>query len=103
VLRRIAFIVFAQKVGLTLEQVREELAKLPEDAVPTRSDWARLSSAWRTRIDERIEELQRLRDSLSSCIGCGCLSLTECRVVNPADRAAKLGPGPARWTLRARR
>jgi MerR family redox-sensitive transcriptional activator SoxR len=97
VLRRIAFIVFAQKVGLTLEQVRAELAKLPQDAVPTQTDWSRLSSTWRTRIDERIAELQRLRDTLSSCIGCGCLSLTECRVVNPADRAAQLGPGPSRW------
>ena len=97
VLRRIAFIVFAQKVGLTLEQVRAELAKLPQDAVPARADWARLSSTWRARIDERIAELQRLRDTLSSCIGCGCLSLTECRVVNPADRAAQLGPGPQRW------
>ena len=98
VLRRIAFIVFAQKVGLSLEEVGAELAKLPEDAVPTHADWARLSSTWRTRIDERIAELQRLRDTLSTCIGCGCLSLTECRVVNPADRAAHLGPGPARWT-----
>jgi MerR family redox-sensitive transcriptional activator SoxR len=97
VLRRIAFIVFAQKVGLTLEQVSAELAKLPDDAVPTRADWAKLSSTWRARIDERIAELQRLRDTLSSCIGCGCLSLTECRVVNPADRAAQLGPGPRRW------
>lgn len=97
VLRRVAFIVFAQKVGLTLEQVRAELAKLPDDAVPTRTDWARLSGTWRARIDERIAELQRLRDTLSSCIGCGCLSLTECRVVNPADRAAALGSGPHRW------
>lgn len=97
VLRRIAFIVFAQKVGLTLEQVRAELAKLPDDAVPSRTDWARLSGTWRARIDERIAELQRLRDTLSSCIGCGCLSLTECRVVNPADRAARLGSGPHRW------
>jgi MerR family redox-sensitive transcriptional activator SoxR len=97
VLRRIAFIVFAQKVGLTLEQVSAELAKLPDDAVPTQADWAKLSSTWRARIDERIAELQRLRDTLSSCIGCGCLSLTECRVVNPADRAAALGPGPQRW------
>ena len=97
VLRRIAFIVFAQKVGLTLEQVRAELDKLPDDAVPAQSDWARLSGTWRARIDERIAELQRLRDTLSSCIGCGCLSLTECRVVNPADRAAQLGSGPRRW------
>lgn len=97
VLRRIAFIVFAQKVGLTLDQVRAELAKLPHDAVPSQSDWALLSGTWRARIDERIAELQRLRDTLSRCIGCGCLSLTECRVVNPADRAAQLGSGPHRW------
>ena len=95
VLRRVAFIVFAQKIGLSLERVGSELAKLPRHGVPAKSDWARLSNAWTGMIDERIAELQRLRASLTDCIGCGCLSLAKCRLANPADRAARLGPGPA--------
>jgi MerR family redox-sensitive transcriptional activator SoxR len=94
VLRRIAFIVFAQRVGLTLDEIASELAKLPEDHVPTRRDWARLSSKWTSRIDERIAELERLRRGLTECIGCGCLSLGRCRLANPGDRAAARGPGP---------
>ena len=97
VLRRISFIVFAQKVGLTLEEIGEELGKLPGDRVPTRRDWARLSSGWRARIDDRIAELERLRSSLTECIGCGCLSLERCKLSNPGDRAATLGPGPRYW------
>jgi MerR family transcriptional regulator, redox-sensitive transcriptional activator SoxR len=97
VLRRIAFIVFAQKVGLTLEQIGSELAKLPPDRAPTKSDWSRLSSTWTDRIDERIAELGRLRDSLTECIGCGCLSLDRCKLANPYDRAAERGPGPRYW------
>jgi MerR family redox-sensitive transcriptional activator SoxR len=97
VLRRIAFIVFAQRVGLTLEEIGDELAKLPPDRVPTRRDWSRLSSRWRTRIDERIAELERLRSGLTECIGCGCLSLERCKLSNPGDRAASLGPGPRYW------
>jgi MerR family redox-sensitive transcriptional activator SoxR len=97
VLRRIAFIVFAQRVGLTLEEVGAELAKLPADRVPTSRDWSRLSSGWRARIDARIAELERLRDGLTECIGCGCLSLGRCRLTNPGDRASKLGPGPRFW------
>jgi MerR family redox-sensitive transcriptional activator SoxR len=76
VLRRIAFIIFAQKIGLTLEEIGAELAKLPTDRIPTRGDWARLSGRWTKQIDQRIEELQRLRDGLTQCIGCGCLSIT---------------------------
>src|SRR5215218_6857868 len=98
VIRRIAFIVFAQRVGLTLEEIGDELAKLPTDRVPNRRDWAQLSATWQSRIDERIDELQRLRDGLTDCIGCGCLSLDRCRFVNPDDRAARRGPGPAAWT-----
>ena len=94
VLRRIAFIVFAQRVGLTLEEIGAELAKLPPDRAPTRRDWARLSSGWGERIDERIAELERLRGGLTECIGCGCLSLTRCRLANPGDRAAAGGAGP---------
>jgi MerR family redox-sensitive transcriptional activator SoxR len=97
VLRRIAFIVFAQRVGLTLEEIGAELAKLPPDRVPTRRDWARLSRRWSARIDERIAELQRLKLGLTECIGCGCLSLERCQLSNPADRAARFGPGPRYW------
>jgi MerR family redox-sensitive transcriptional activator SoxR len=97
VLRRIAFIVFAQRVGLGLGEIAAELAKLPSDTTPTGRDWARLSSLWRARIEERIEELQRLRSSLTECIGCGCLSLERCRFANPGDRAARRGAGPRYW------
>jgi MerR family redox-sensitive transcriptional activator SoxR len=97
VLRRIAFIVFAQRIGLTLQEIGEELAKLPPGQVPNRRDWARLSLTWTTRIDERIAELERLRASLTECIGCGCLSLDRCKLTNPDDRAASLGPGPRYW------
>ena len=97
VLRRIAFIVFAQRVGLTLEEIGTELAKLPPDRAPTRRDWSRLSSGWTSRIDQRIAELQRLKAGLTECIGCGCLSLDRCRLANPGDRAATLGPGPRYW------
>ena len=102
VIRRVAFIVFAQRVGLTLEEIGEELSKLPTDRVPARADWARLSGTWQSRIDERIEELQRLRDGMTECIGCGCLSLDKCAYVNPDDRLALRGPGPAAWAPRAR-
>jgi MerR family transcriptional regulator, redox-sensitive transcriptional activator SoxR len=97
VLRRIAFIVFAQKIGLTLEEIGVELAKLPEDRAPTGRDWSRLSSKWSSRIDERIAELERLRSGLTECIGCGCLSLGKCKLANPGDRVASNGPGPRAW------
>src|ERR1700748_3445757 len=97
VLRRIAFIVFAQRMGLTLDEVGVELAKLPENHVPERSDWANLSSSWAKRIDERIAELERLRAGLTQCIGCVCLSLRDCQFANPGDRASGLGPGPRYW------
>jgi MerR family redox-sensitive transcriptional activator SoxR len=97
VLRRIAFIVFAQKIGLTLEEIGEELAKLPADRIPTRRDWARLSGKWTKRIDQRIAELKRLRAGLTQCIGCGCLSIDKCELANPADRAGRKGPGPRYW------
>jgi MerR family redox-sensitive transcriptional activator SoxR len=97
VLRRIAFIVFAQRVGLTLAEIGEELAKLPENRAPTRRDWSRLSSRWSSRIDERIAEMERLKAGLTECIGCGCLSLDRCQLSNPGDRAASKGPGPRYW------
>ncbi len=97
VLRRIAFIVFAQRVGLTLDEIGAELARLPPDRAPTRRDWSRLSGGWSARIDQRIAELERLKDGLTECIGCGCLSLERCKLANPDDRAARLGAGPRYW------
>jgi MerR family redox-sensitive transcriptional activator SoxR len=103
VLRRIAFIVFAQRVGMTLDEVAAELAKLPGGRVPEGTDWAKLSTGWTGRIDERIAELERLRAGLTGCIGCGCLSLGRCKLANPGDRAARLGPGPRYWVSDPRR
>jgi MerR family transcriptional regulator, redox-sensitive transcriptional activator SoxR len=97
VLRRIAFIVFAQRIGLTLDEIAAELSKLPAERAPTRRDWSRLSSRWTARIDDRIAELERLKAGLTECIGCGCLSLARCKLANPDDRAAGLGPGPRYW------
>jgi MerR family redox-sensitive transcriptional activator SoxR len=97
VLRRVAFIVFAQRIGLTLDEIAAELAKLPDDRAPGRRDWSRLSSQWTSRIDERIAELERLRSGLTECIGCGCLSLDRCALSNPDDRVGNRGPGPRFW------
>jgi MerR family redox-sensitive transcriptional activator SoxR len=97
VLRRIAFIVFAQRIGLALDEIGTELARLPPDRAPTRRDWSRLSRGWAARIDERIAELERLKLGLTECIGCGCLSLDRCKLANPGDRAAARGPGPRYW------
>jgi MerR family redox-sensitive transcriptional activator SoxR len=89
--------VFAQRVGLTLDEIGTELARLPTGTAPSRQDWSRLSSTWVARIDERIAELQRLRDGLTECIGCGCLSLDRCALANPGDHAGRAGPGPRYW------
>jgi MerR family redox-sensitive transcriptional activator SoxR len=97
VLRRVAFIVFAQKVGLSLEEIRAVLSKLPRNRAPERPDWAKLSAGWRMRIDERIAELERMKAGLAECIGCGCLSLDRCQLANPGDRAARRGAGPRYW------
>ena len=93
VLRRVSFVRSAQRVGLTLEEIKQALATLPDERTPTRADWERLSRQWRDRLDERIRELEALRDKLASCIGCGCLSLDRCALSNPADMAALQGPG----------
>ncbi len=97
VLRRIAFIVYAQRIGLKLEDIARELAKLPPQDAPTGRDWSKLAKEWSARIDARIAELERLKGTLTQCIGCGCLSLDRCRLSNPGDRAARLGPGPRYW------
>lgn len=94
VLRRVAFIRIAQRVGLSLEGVRRALGSLPDGRTPTRRDWARLSRQWRPLLDEQLSLLQRLRDQLDSCIGCGCLSLDTCALHNLGDKAATRGPGP---------
>src|SRR5919112_538062 len=92
-LRRLAFIRTAQRVGLSLEEVEAALATLPSSRTPTKADWSRLSRGWRPRLDARIAQLERLRDTLDSCIGCGCLSLRRCALSNPGDVVAPRGPG----------
>ena len=92
-LRRVAFIRSAKRVGLSLEEISEALATLPEGRTPTKADWSRLSQSWRPRIDAQIERLERLREKLDGCIGCGCLSLRTCSLNNPDDVVAARGPG----------
>ncbi len=94
VLRRVAFIRVAQRVGLSLDEIAGALSLLPPDRAPTVREWSRISGTWRARIDEQIATLERTRDDLTSCIGCGCLSLSRCRLYNPGDAAASLGDGP---------
>lgn len=93
-IRRVAFIRVAQRVGLTLEEIADALGRLPDSRTPNRSDWGRVARSWRPRLDEQIALLERLRDNLDGCIGCGCLSLTTCALYNPDDGAAALGSGP---------
>jgi MerR family redox-sensitive transcriptional activator SoxR len=93
-LRRVSFVRVAQQVGLRLDEIREALDSLPENRTPNEKDWARLSTSWRPRLDEQIAMLERLRDRLSACIGCGCLSLKLCKLVNPDDVVHERGPGP---------
>ena len=95
--RRVAFIVFAQRIGLTLEEIAAELATLPTNRAPHKREWARLSLKWSSRLAERIEELKRLERGLTDCIGCGCLSLSRCHVLNAGDRMAARGAGPRFW------
>jgi MerR family redox-sensitive transcriptional activator SoxR len=102
VLRRLAFIVFAQRIGLSLEEIGVELAKLPKRGPPSQRDWGRISKKWDARVKERIAELERLRSSLTTCIGCGCLSLETCPLSNPGDRVSRAGPGARFWLGDAR-
>jgi MerR family redox-sensitive transcriptional activator SoxR len=93
VLRRLAFIRTAQRVGLSLQEIEAALSTLPSGRTPTKADWTRLSRGWRPRLDAQIRQLERLRDTLDSCIGCGCLSLRRCALSNPDDVVADRGPG----------
>ena len=97
VLRRLAVIRVAQRVGVPLESIRRAFADLPDERTPTRAEWARMSAAWRSELDARIRDLQHLRDQLTDCIGCGCLSLRRCRLNNPDDALGVEGDGPRRW------
>ena len=94
VLRRVSVIKAAQKMGISLAAIKEAFANLPDRRTPTMKDWEKLSSAWQAELNGRIAYLERLRDSLTGCIGCGCLSLDKCALYNPDDRAARLGAGP---------
>ncbi|WP_089243668.1 redox-sensitive transcriptional activator SoxR [Rhodococcoides kyotonense] len=95
-LRRVAFIRISQKVGIPLADIRDALAELPEERTPTKRDWAKLSGRWHDDLEHRIAQLIRLRDDLTGCIGCGCLSLTSCTLANPQDELSKKGPGARR-------
>jgi len=97
VLRRLAVIRVAQRVGMPLEAVARAFETLPQGRAPTKADWARLSARWQQELEERIHMLQLLRDELTGCIGCGCLSLKRCRLANPDDVLGERGNGPMRW------
>lgn len=93
-IRRLSFILIAQQIGLTIEQIKDVMATLPDGRTPTKADWSRISRKFRTTLDERIGMMQRMRDRLDGCIGCGCLSLKACQLYNPDDQAYRLGVGP---------
>jgi MerR family redox-sensitive transcriptional activator SoxR len=93
-LRRVAFIRIAQQVGVSLDEIRDALAELPENRTPTKADWSRLSARWRRKLEDRITLMEKLRDQLTGCIGCGCLSMQRCKLINPDDRLAATGSGP---------
>lgn len=93
-IRRVAFITVAQRVGLSLREIRDALDGLPQGRTPTRRDWARLAASWQPMLDERIALLESMKDKLDGCIGCGCLSLDTCALYNPDDTAARRGSGP---------
>lgn len=93
-IRRLSFVMIAQQFDFSIEQIRTQLALLPDQRTPTKNDWTKISKNFATALDAKIETLQQLRDNLDGCIGCGCLSLENCKLYNPADRAGKNGPGP---------
>ena len=99
-LRRVAFVRVAQRVGISLAEIGNALATLPSDAAPSRADWARLSMSWRAELDERMAQLKKLRDTLDDCIGCGCLSIDRCKLRNPLDRLGAEGQGPQRLLVK---
>jgi MerR family redox-sensitive transcriptional activator SoxR len=98
-LRRVAFIRVSQRVGIPLADIRDALDTLPQDRAPRREEWAVLSARWRPDLDARIQQLQRLRDDLTDCIGCGCMSLRRCVLANPHDALGEEGPGPRRLAV----
>ena len=93
-IRRLSFILIAQQMGLTIEEIGEVLSELPDNRTPTKADWTRISQHFRKRLDDHIAMVERLRSRLDGCIGCGCLSLKTCKLYNPDDRARAAGPGP---------
>ncbi|GLB68994.1 redox-sensitive transcriptional activator SoxR [Arthrobacter mangrovi] len=101
-LRRVSFIRVSQQLGIPLRDIKAALDTLPQDKAPTKADWKRLSAGWREQLDARIDQLQRLRDDLTGCIGCGCLSLRSCKLYNPSDILGDAGPGPRRLLPPAR-
>ncbi|MEM5501546.1 redox-sensitive transcriptional activator SoxR [Ahrensia kielensis] len=101
-IRKVSFISIAQRLGFTLSEIRGELEKLPDDRAPNKKDWEKISRSFRTVLDERIAMMERLRDRLDGCIGCGCLSLQKCKLYNQDDWAAHSGFGP-RWILEPRK
>jgi MerR family transcriptional regulator, redox-sensitive transcriptional activator SoxR len=101
VLRRVAVIRVAQRVGVTLGEIKKALDTLPTAGAPSRADWARFSRAWQADLDERLAQLKKLRDTLDDCIGCGCLSIDRCRLRNPLDELARKGPGPQRLWVKS--
>lgn len=101
-IRRLSFILIAQQIGLSIEEIRDDMEKLPEGRTPTKADWSQISHSFRKTLDERIAMMQRMRDNLDGCIGCGCLSLKACSLYNPDDKAYRLGVGP-RYVISAER
>ncbi|MEP2781056.1 MAG: redox-sensitive transcriptional activator SoxR [Pseudoruegeria sp.] len=93
-IRRLSFVMIAQSMGFSIAQIKEALLKLPENRTPTKADWEKLSRSFRKDLDARIEQMEALREKLDGCIGCGCLSLSKCRLYNPKDRIKAKGPGP---------
>jgi MerR family transcriptional regulator, redox-sensitive transcriptional activator SoxR len=93
-IRRLSFVLIAQQLGFSIEEIRAALASLPERHAPTQKDWERISNRFRSELDTRIARMTRMRDHLDGCIGCGCLSLKKCRLYNPADRLSRHGAGP---------